>query len=399
MLELAAKAGLPLIKVTTQDVINYFDVIEHILGKGSCIRVAGAKDLDTDHKFCVWYAPKMLSFKDLYSHLMEKGKVVVLVNPEGNHPLVFDAGVLPTPKDMVKSELLSSGYTVRQADKLLPALSGMDLIRVGEACRLAMAKFGPLTAQGISTIKQMMSATDGLVGVDTVMDFYIPDERLEAMVEKDEGFFLYHDDYRLQPRGILLYGDPGVGKSQAAKFIARKWKVPLFLLDLSSTFNKYIGESEKNMRSVLAKIDAEAPCILLMDEVEKLFQSDDNSGTSTRLLSQLLWWLQEHRGRVFTVMTSNDIKKIPKEMYRVGRIDSVMELQGIKKAYAEEFALNYLAGFDMADEVDLLELSKAAIKSLYVGKSIESHASIVGAVKAQIKQILLSQGDVSWNEK
>lgn len=106
--------------------------------------------------------------------------------------------------------------------------------------------------------------------------------------------------------------------------------------------SKWQGESENRLVRALAQIDAEAPCIFLMDEIEKLFQQQGDGGSTNRMLAALLWWLQEHTSKVVVVMTTNDIKVLPPEVYRPGRIDRQMEFSPWTDQEAEGFAASYL---------------------------------------------------------
>jgi SpoVK/Ycf46/Vps4 family AAA+-type ATPase len=126
------------------------------------------------------------------------------------------------------------------------------------------------------------------------------------------------------PRGMLLLGVQGCGKSLAARVTAGILGVPLLRLDVGSLYSKYIGESERTIRDTLATADASAPCVLWLDEIEKGFSGDDHdSGTSQRVLATFLTWLAEKRSRVFVVATANDITALPPEMVRKGRFDEI----------------------------------------------------------------------------
>ncbi len=128
------------------------------------------------------------------------------------------------------------------------------------------------------------------------------------------------------PRGILLAGVPGCGKSLAAKFIAREWGRPLLKLDAARLYDKYVGESERNLREVLRLAESLAPIVLWIDEIEKglAVGGDDASGaTSRRMLGTLLTWMSEPRADIFLVATSNDLSALPVELQRKGRFDEV----------------------------------------------------------------------------
>ncbi|MGH8175281.1 MAG: AAA family ATPase [Steroidobacter sp.] len=126
------------------------------------------------------------------------------------------------------------------------------------------------------------------------------------------------------PRGMLLLGVQGCGKSVAAKTAAGVYGVPLLRLDFAAIHNKYIGESERNLRETLATADVMAPCVLWIDEIEKgIATGDGDSGTSRRLLGTFLTWLSEKKTKVFVVATANDISALPPELIRKGRFDEI----------------------------------------------------------------------------
>lgn len=129
------------------------------------------------------------------------------------------------------------------------------------------------------------------------------------------------------PRGVLLLGVQGAGKSLASKAIATAWKRPLMRLDPGSLFNKYIGETERNLRDALRQAEAMAPIVLWIDEIEKGFESASNSsndgGVSRRMFGSLLTWMQDHKSQVFLVATANDIASLPPELMRKGRFDEI----------------------------------------------------------------------------
>ena len=129
------------------------------------------------------------------------------------------------------------------------------------------------------------------------------------------------------PRGMMLLGVQGAGKSLAAKAVATAWKVPLLRLDAGALFDKYIGESERRLRDSLAQADRMAPAVLWIDEIEKGFASASSSsndgGLSRRMFGTLLTWMQERRSSTFIVATANDISALPPELLRKGRFDEI----------------------------------------------------------------------------
>jgi SpoVK/Ycf46/Vps4 family AAA+-type ATPase len=126
------------------------------------------------------------------------------------------------------------------------------------------------------------------------------------------------------PKGMLLLGVQGCGKSVAAKCAAGIYGVPLLRLDFAAIHNKYIGESERNLRESLTTAETMAPCVLWIDEIEKgVSIGDGDNGTSRRLLGTFLTWLAEKKSRVFVVATANDISSLPPELVRKGRLDEI----------------------------------------------------------------------------
>jgi hypothetical protein len=126
------------------------------------------------------------------------------------------------------------------------------------------------------------------------------------------------------PKGILLFGVPGCGKSFSAKMVAKEWGLPLFRFDIGTIYDKWVGESEKKMKEALQFIDNVSPCVLWIDEIEKaLSVSDSGNDTGKRVLGQFLFWLQESKSRVFLVATANEISLLPSELFRKGRFSEV----------------------------------------------------------------------------
>ena len=154
-------------------------------------------------------------------------------------------------------------------------------------------------------------------------------ENLKQWLEEKRKVFFASDSelerYGLEtPKGILLTGVPGCGKSYSAKMVAAKWELPLFRFDIGSVYDKWMGESERKMKEALDFIDNVSPCVLWVDEIEKaLAVSDGGNDTSRRILGLFLFWLQESKSRVFITATANDITRLPSELFRKGRFSEV----------------------------------------------------------------------------
>ena len=128
------------------------------------------------------------------------------------------------------------------------------------------------------------------------------------------------------PRGILLVGVPGCGKSLSAKSISANWKLPLYRLDFATVQGSYVGQSEQQLKDALTTAENVSPCILWIDEIEKGLSGASGSndgGVSTRMVGQFLFWLQECKKQVFVVATANDVSMLPSELLRRGRFDEL----------------------------------------------------------------------------
>jgi SpoVK/Ycf46/Vps4 family AAA+-type ATPase len=186
------------------------------------------------------------------------------------------------------------------------------------------------------------------------------------------------------PRGILLLGVQGGGKSLAAKAIAGSWGLPLLRLDFGALYNKYHGETERNLRAALETAGAMAPCVLWMDEVEKGLASggDGDGGVSRRVLATLLTWMSERRGRVFMVATANDISALPPELLRKGRFDEIFFVDlPPEDVRGQIFAIHLAkrrrdpARFDLAALASASDgFSGAEIEQAIVASHYEAHA-------------------------
>jgi len=186
-----------------------------------------------------------------------------------------------------------------------------------------------------SDVQKLIGHKHELLGRDSVLTFEIETARFAAVaglatlkrwLERRREAFL-GDAAALgvdPPKGIMLLGVQGCGKSLAAKAVAGAWGTPLMRLDFGALYNKFLGETERNLREALRVADAMAPCVLWMDEIEKGVATNDNDGgESRRILGTLLTWMAERRSKVFVVATSNDIEALPPELVRKGRLDEI----------------------------------------------------------------------------
>ncbi|MDT0445439.1 AAA family ATPase [Streptomyces johnsoniae] len=195
---------------------------------------------------------------------------------------------------------------------------------------------------------------------------------------------LMHADLRgtglRPPRGVLLVGVPGCGKSLSAKAIATEWQLPLYRLDMASIHGKFLGESEGRMREALNTADRVAPCILWIDEIEKgLAGRDDLTGVSQRVIGHFLFWLQESTSRAFVVATANEVRSLPPELLRKGRFDELFFVDLPEEQERAEIIELYYRRYVKADPdpeqlARLVDLSEG-----FAGADIESALHEVGA--------------------
>ncbi|WP_300622071.1 AAA family ATPase [Dokdonella sp.] len=185
------------------------------------------------------------------------------------------------------------------------------------------------------------------------------------------------------PRGMLLLGVQGCGKSLAAKATAGGFGVPLLRLDFGSLYNKYHGETERNLREALRSAEQLAPCVLWIDEIEKALagSGDADDGVSRRVMGYLLTWMAERKAPVFLVATANDVQALPAELLRKGRFDEVFFVDLPDAATRAEIFRLHLARRELrADDYDLDAL--AAATEGYSGAEVEQ--IVVAALYAAV---------------
>lgn len=222
------------------------------------------------------------------------------------------------------------------------------------------------------------------------------------------------------PKGILLVGVPGCGKSLSARLIAAEWQLPLYRFDIGALFDKYVGESEKNLRIALDYVESVSPCVLWIDEIEKELSTTGDNDTSKRILGTFLYWLQEFGDRVFLVATANNISLMPPELFRKGRLSEIffvdLPSRDERKSAIELYAKLCLSHSPTQNEIaELADGSdgfsyadiEAAIKSVaeteYINGKPEPFASLKAAFDAIVciasSQPELIQSSRKWGKE
>lgn len=220
-------------------------------------------------------------------------------------------------------------------DKLLMTLRGLTGTEIFNILELVVAGGNTLDATDLSLIreqKQQMIRKSGLLEMIHVKEQMKDIGGLEILKEwltKKAGIFSNvkkaNDFGVITPKGVLIVGMPGCGKSLAAKAASKAFDIPLLRLDMGRLMGKYVGESEGNMRRAIQLTEASSPCILWIDELEKAFAGIGSGGSeiTMRLFGNFLTWMQEKESMVFVIATANDITKLPPELLRKGRFDEI----------------------------------------------------------------------------
>jgi len=219
---------------------------------------------------------------------------------------------------------------VKAVEKLVDNLAGLQLHDVERLTRQVIFNDGALTEDDL---KPLLAAKYQLLNRGGTLSFE-PDtarfadvgglKNLRRWILQRKAAFDGSAPGLDPPKGVLLLGVQGCGKSLAARAAAGVLGVPLVRLDFGALYSKWHGESEKNLRESLTSAQLLAPCVLWLDEIEKaLSTGDGDSGTSRRVLGAFLTWLAEQRARVFIVATANDITALPPELVRKGRFDEI----------------------------------------------------------------------------
>lgn len=289
----------------------------------------------------------------------------------------------------------------RTLQQVVKNLRGMSHAEARALARNVICDDGAITQEDLPELNKTKFQ---LLDMEGVLSFEYDTERfaevgglsnLKRWLAERQDIFLEGKAVDL-PKGVLLVGVQGGGKSLAAKAVAGLWGLPLLRLDFACLYNKFFGETERNLREALLLAEQMAPCVLWMDEVEKgLASGDHDGGVSQRVLGTLLTWMAERKAPVFVVATANAIARLPPELVRKGRFDELFFVDLPDAAIrAEIFRIHLVrrelepAGFDLAQLAAASEgFSGAEIEQLVVSALYAAQAQ-----QQAVDQGLLLQG-------
>ncbi len=312
------------------DGIYLFEDLHRSLGDPAVVRKLQdlARTLSHDRRAIVLAAPRV----DLPPELATLAAVFRLDLPthEELKALAMDVVRALSARHRIAVEL-----TPEELDQLAEALKGLTLFEAERALtRAALNDF----ALNRNDLDEILAVKKELLAKESVLE-YVPAEdglgdvgglgHLKAWLEKrSRAFTAEARQFGVPPpKGILLLGVQGCGKTLAARAVAKAWGLPLLKLEAGRLYNKFVGESEKSLDRALETAERMAPCVLMLDEIEKALgsgtSSEADAGLSGRIFGRLLGWLQDHKAPVFVVATCNRIAALPPELTRKGRFDEI----------------------------------------------------------------------------
>ncbi|MBF2007131.1 MAG: AAA family ATPase [Chlorogloeopsis fritschii C42_A2020_084] len=236
----------------------------------------------------------------------------------------------------VERLLMATGHSPsgKFLDDLVRSCQGLSMERIRRVLARAIATHGELLPEDVDLVLEEKRQT---IRQTQILDFYPATEQIsdiggldnlkDWLLRRGGAFTERARQYGLpHPRGLLLVGIQGTGKSLTAKAIAHHWHLPLLRLDVGRLFGGLVGESESRTRQMIQVAEALAPCVLWIDEIDKAFSglgSKGDAGTTSRVFGTFITWLAEKTSPVFVVATANDIHALPPEMLRKGRFDEI----------------------------------------------------------------------------
>ena len=275
-------------------------------------------------------------------------------------------------------------------ESLTRACQGLSLERIRRVLSKIIATYKTINHKSISVL---LSEKKQIIGQTEILEYTSVNENItnlggldnlkDWLKKRKTAFSIQAYNYGLPtPRGLLLIGIQGTGKSLTAKAIANEWELPLLKLDVGKLFGGIVGESELRLRQMINVAETISPCILWIDEIDKAFsntESKGDSGTSNRILGTFISWLSEKKKPVFVISTANNIDLLPLEIIRKGRFDEVffldlpqkIEREEIFKIHLQEFRpdswqlFNYPKLAQLSESFSGAEIRQSIIEGMY----------------------------------
>lgn len=345
--------------------------------------------------------------RELAHHLKSSPKTLVLVSPQACVPNDLEKDIaivdftLPGTSelgelldDIVRQVAaqgkLEGGLPAEAREKLIKAASGLTLKEAENAFARTLIQRGDLSEREVGLIldeKRRVIRKSGILeyfdSSNNLQDIGGLEHLKEWVRKRSVAFSEEARKFGLPaPKGVLLLGIQGCGKSLCAKAISQVWNLPLLRLDMGRIFSSLVGSSEENMRRAISTAESVAPALLWIDEIEKAFagvgSGDSDAGTSTRVFGTFLTWMQEKKAPVFVIATANNIATLPPELLRKGRLDEIFfvdlptleersEILGIhlRQRQRDPQSLNMQRLALLSEGFSGSELEQAVVSSLY----------------------------------
>lgn len=309
-------------------------------------------------------------------------KTIIIIGSELNIPKELQDLItvlqfqLPTEDEIIQElDRLINSLKITLDSKLfeniIRSCQGLSLERIRRVLSKIIATYKTIDENSISIL---LSEKKQIIGQTEILEYCSVNEEFanlgglenlkEWLKKRQTAFGSQASNYGLPtPRGLLLIGLQGTGKSLTAKAIANDWKLPLLKLDVGKLFGGIVGESESRLRQMISVTETISPCILWIDEIDKAFSNSENkgdSGTSNRVLGTFISWLSEKTKPVFVIATANSIDYLPLEIIRKGRFDEIFFLDLPQKSEREEIFKIHLEQFrpNSWENFDYLELAQ-----------------------------------------
>lgn len=269
-----------------------------------------------------------ITSQKVWSNLQRLGMAITLDLPTEEELYKIIKEIVEPYKNRITLEWDDNNF--KEAATILLGISKIEVKNV----ILSLIAKGQITKQDLVDLKfakdRLFSNINGLEKIEVEENVSFGGlENLKEWLDEKEKLFTPQKKEEMKkrglrpPRGILIMGVPGSGKSLSAKAIASRWKLPLYLLDFATVQGRYVGQSEQQLKEALETAEHVSPCILWIDEIEKGLSGNGDSGVTTRMIGQFLFWLQECKKEVFVVATANEVTALPAELLRKGRFDEI----------------------------------------------------------------------------